>query len=217
MPYPDPEDEEALEELARNFYYEKIRFAGRFVVIPGGSESLPYLLTTMYRGSTRSQFLELSRDNAHPAHAAIIQNETAAAEEAGTTFKEDITTQAGWKFHISLADNDQENIARGWNIVVKILIKHQAQSAKVIEPDYIMENHDKNERGKQITIYASRQRKPVEEWRDLLQSITTALATSESDPDIDHHQKPIVRYKEATMSHIETIKIQMVNTLVKKD
>lgn len=93
----------------------------------------------------------------------------------------------GWKFHVSIDDNDKNNIAAGWNIVKDILVAHNVFFSKVVACDYTMEHTLREDigvqRGKQITIYmASHPNRTVERWRVLAADITRELANANIQP-----------------------------------
>lgn len=86
----------------------------------------------------------------------------------------------GWKLHVSIDDNNQRNLAEGWNRIKDVLIAHRVYFAKVIEKGH---NPLQEERingriglqaGKQITIYTFYQ--PTKDWGTVITDITRALA-----------------------------------------
>ncbi len=90
------------------------------------------------------------------------------------------STRLGWKFHISLDDENFENVAKGWNVIYKILMKFEVNSAKVIKNGVKLAQEDENQRGKQITIY--QHFNPELPWQKIIQEITVELTKSRIRP-----------------------------------
>jgi hypothetical protein len=89
-------------------------------------------------------------------------------------------TLHGWKFHISLNDEDFNNVAKGWNILYKILIKHGINASKVVKNGVKLAEGDENQRGKQITIY--QHFNPDSDWKTILTEITDEFKKSGIEP-----------------------------------
>lgn len=95
----------------------------------------------------------------------------------------------GWKFHISIDDEDPENITSGWNLVKDLLIDNRVYRSKVVSKGHHMsyevigDGEFGEQRGKQITIYTSYQPdKPLEYWNLLVLDITQILAENSIKP-----------------------------------
>ena len=95
--------------------------------------------------------------------------------------------EKGLKIHISLDDEEEGNIKRGWNAIVNILRYYNIARSKVVQ----VEGEDSIEKdnpadhpttcGKQITIYASLH-SDGSDWRNVLESITQALDKAKVTP-----------------------------------
>lgn len=85
----------------------------------------------------------------------------------------------GWKFHISIDNSDQNNMAKAWEVVRDILIKHKIANAKCVRPGYQL---GEDQRGKEITLYAFNeapgQGVSAGRWQAILQEITNGLAVA---------------------------------------
>ena len=92
-----------------------------------------------------------------------------------------IHLETGWKFHISL-DQDQEhngaNLAAGWDIVNKVLREHHCPEWKII-----MQAEANVGVGKQITIFAYKDDKTASDWQSILQEIENGLINANINPD----------------------------------
>jgi hypothetical protein len=89
----------------------------------------------------------------------------------------------GIKFHISVA-NIEDNIERGWNIVLKHIIKNNIVNCKVIR-DHLRSKMmiDKKQVGKEITVYIYKNiEKSVKDWEKIIQEITEDLAKNKIIP-----------------------------------
>ncbi|OGT21661.1 MAG: hypothetical protein A3C55_01945 [Gammaproteobacteria bacterium RIFCSPHIGHO2_02_FULL_42_13] len=99
-------------------------------------------------------------------------------------------TNAGWKFHVSVDDMVEGNLAKAWNIIVDVLIDNKIYQSKVLRrnihlSDGDLKESDKDlrfaERGKQIVIYAydDELKKP---WDEILQKIAQGLVDADIQP-----------------------------------
>jgi hypothetical protein len=101
------------------------------------------------------------------------------------------STNAGWKFHISLDDDIAGNVGRGWDAIVGILIEYKIIQSKVVKDGYKIGAKDQNERGKQIVIYAYDDDEK-QNWQKILQKITIALVDAKIKPGLrPPHNKEI--------------------------
>jgi hypothetical protein len=99
-------------------------------------------------------------------------------------------SQNGWKFQISLDEDDSElpgsNLEKGWDIVLKHIINNRIYHTKVVPQGVSLHKEKRDvegfERGKQITIYAHRDIKNSEEWKRILQEINDDLVTAQIIP-----------------------------------
>lgn len=88
----------------------------------------------------------------------------------------------GWKIHVSIDDSDMSNLAKGWNVILPILIEHKINCTKVANKQCT----DEDNFGKQITIYQFKD--PDKEWQAILTEITQAL----KDNDVKSGRRPLL-------------------------
>ena len=86
----------------------------------------------------------------------------------------------GWKFHVSLDDEDFANVARGWDIIKDVLIKHMVATFKVVREGQRIADLSPKQRGKQITIYQFRD--PRFNWQEIIAEITRTLTKERIKP-----------------------------------
>lgn len=95
----------------------------------------------------------------------------------------------GWKFHISINDNrgKLDNLAKAWDLIKDILIKHKVQAFKVVIPNALFAEGDekKQQYGKQITIhqYQDERANQPDFWQKVLQEIESQLQLANIEPD----------------------------------
>lgn len=118
----------------------------------------------------------------------------------------------GWKIHISIDDNDEDNLIKGWRIISQILMENYVYLFKVVDDQHLpmegyLNEEETSEGGKQITIFAFKQ--PEMNWRPILQRITEELTENHIQPSyLPISDNPIVgshylsyRYESATRQH----------------
>lgn len=75
---------------------------------------------------------------------------------------------AGWKFHLSIAQNPT-NLEKAWEILVPILLKYKIGETKIV--------HEKNEQeaSKVITVYTFSGGPQLDQWRPFLKDVELAF------------------------------------------
>lgn len=86
----------------------------------------------------------------------------------------------GWKFHVSLNDNNFKNVAAGWNVIYKILMKYGVNESKIVQNGVKLAELKSSQRGKQITIY--QHYNPKLDWQTIIQEITEELKKNNVEP-----------------------------------
>jgi len=90
----------------------------------------------------------------------------------------------GYKFHISLDDSVRDgNFEKGWDIVKDILIKNEVYYFKIIKNasrEKMLNNRE--QRGKEVTIYAFQEHRTSDQWQLIIQEVTHALAANNVRP-----------------------------------
>ncbi len=82
----------------------------------------------------------------------------------------------GWKFHISLADETPEGLARAWRCVIPIIKQYRVNVFKMIIPREGCELEiDPKIQGRTMTLYACKEILTLSQWRQLLIEITQQL------------------------------------------
>ena len=105
----------------------------------------------------------------------IMMQDTRPAIDEATRQARNV--RKGYKLHISLKDDRDGNLERGWDIIVAELIRHRVCFFKIIADDMRAQlAADEEQRGKAITIYAFREIRSTPAWQQLIQDITQALA-----------------------------------------
>src|SRR5579872_2697859 len=105
-----------------------------------------------YRG------LAAARDRMSLMRPTIVDAQTGKGED------EKKQGDFGWKFHISFDDEDPENVRKGWNAIVPILIKYQIALTKVLKTNYRDSAHHPHEWGRHVTIYARLNQLSPAQW-----------------------------------------------------
>lgn len=89
---------------------------------------------------------------------------------------------ARWKFHISLNDEIEGNIARGWNVFKNVMIQYKIGMTKVVIPS-IKISKTTGQTGKQITIYTWYNKNiTLKQWGLILKEATTAFVRADIQP-----------------------------------
>ncbi len=83
--------------------------------------------------------------------------------------------EAGWKFHLSIAQ-DHENIEKAWNILVPILLKHKVGQAKVVKPE------STSEANKVIAVYTFNGGPKLDQWEPFLKDVESAFRENTVTP-----------------------------------
>lgn len=96
------------------------------------------------------------------------------------TYDEDNGVDFGLKFHVSVDDEDFENVAKAWNLIKDILISYKVTTAKVIERGKRLAELNPKQRGKQITMYQFRD--TGLNWQEIIREITRILTENEIKP-----------------------------------
>ena len=131
----------------------------------------------------------------------------------------------GYKFHIGVNDSEgsEDNLARAWDLIKDIMIKHDITRCKVVGPEgHFSTNDAEKQYGKQITIYATEdpRRDDIGFWQDILQEVESALIANDiaPDPNSERNTEPTIdgsqytRYRndarihEDSMPHVHCLK-----------
>ncbi len=89
---------------------------------------------------------------------------TAAQQKKETS----LIKEAGWKFHLSIAQ-DPENVEKAWDTLVPILLKHKVGQAKVVKPEY------PSEASKVIAVYTFNGGPKLDQWEPFLKDVESAF------------------------------------------
>lgn len=92
-----------------------------------------------------------------------------------------LQSEYGWKFHISVNDENFKNVEKAWDILKDILIRHSIKLSKVVRPDFQISIKIPKQRGKQITIYQFLNAE-LENWEQILIDITYAFTKNGIEP-----------------------------------
>jgi|GEM_PF-6441425 len=111
----------------------------------------------------------------------------------------ELSKDEGWKLHISLQtgineeDLKEDNLEKAWNVVFKILMKHNITESKVVTDKVWQEMKIPGNKyetpkflGKQITIYTFRDAdsKNPEDWCDFVQDLENGLIEAGVKPGV---------------------------------
>jgi hypothetical protein len=88
----------------------------------------------------------------------------------------------GWKLHVSIDDEDTENLSKAWDIIADILLKYNIYAAKIVRPEekFSCTEERSIERGNQITIYSYAS--PHVKWETVIKEITENLTKYKIKP-----------------------------------
>lgn len=89
--------------------------------------------------------------------------------------------QNGWKLHVAIDDSDPKNIAKGWDLVVDILAKHEIAEFKIIRPYHKLSIEEEAECGNQISIYCFAE-KEEKNWPKIVEEISETLEKNQIVP-----------------------------------
>lgn len=96
-----------------------------------------------------------------------------------------ITKVAGWKFHLSIAQ-DAANVEKAWNSLVPILLKYKVGETKVVRPE------SQQDASKVITVYTFSGGPELNQWESFLE-----------DTELAFRQNEVVPGEQIFESHIE--------------
>jgi len=103
------------------------------------------------------------------------------ADDRTTTIRQGV--MKGYKIHVAIDDSDPNNIATGWNALLNVLLKYQIIATKVITTNTKQKLVDNREqRGKQITIYACFNYSTGVNWSEFCQTIEQVLVDAKITP-----------------------------------
>jgi hypothetical protein len=148
---------------------------------------------------------ELSYDNlftkVHRVYEVIIYlNDCYMHLTKKTRHTGDQKDTTGWKIHLSL-ENEEENLKKGWNVVMPLLIQYGVYQSKVVQSRFLNDI----QLGKEIVIYECNAKNNLD-WNILLNEIETALEKN----GVKQGKNPKFRFGEE-MTNIPEIKISGSN------
>jgi hypothetical protein len=87
----------------------------------------------------------------------------------------------GWKFHISVDESDQQNIAKAWDIVAEIALKYKLNETKFLKSDKKL---SPRQSGKEITIYIDKDDHPDLNWNDIITELNQKFVEQNIKPGV---------------------------------
>ncbi len=82
----------------------------------------------------------------------------------------DAPKEAGWKFHLSVAQDDRkENLEKAWDALVPILLKHKVGETKIVKHELVQDA------SKVLTVYTFNGGPKLDEWEPFLKEVESAF------------------------------------------